>query len=250
METCFISYSHDGTSNEVNKVLDKLKLHYEVLIDKEQIDKGDILPDKIRTMIRDSDIVFSFINKDYINSKNCVDEFNYAIDYQKRIIPIIIVGDFSSYPAAISSLNGIQISFNEGTFENDLKQIKNTAIGTQEARLKLEQPGGMKSRQIALYYIINIAIFIKDYLQKPRSVDDKVIRAYRMLMMLADIVRDTDRPGDKGPGTLTTHVQHIFYNNEEHNIDVIQSQADIIIERAKQILGAYSIDPNADPTDR
>jgi hypothetical protein len=101
----FVSYAHENKNN-VNLIVNKLKLKFSVWIDYQELSPGVDLNQKITDGIRNSDLFICFITKSYCHSKACKRECTLADNLNKTILPVILERpEISSIDFIISTLN-------------------------------------------------------------------------------------------------------------------------------------------------
>ena len=88
----FISYKHEkGNVELIEKIVKRLKdSKYDVWFDKDKIHTGDSLTLEIEKGIKESNEVICFITNEYIKAKNCLLEFHYASNKDKKCTYILL----------------------------------------------------------------------------------------------------------------------------------------------------------------
>jgi len=103
----FISYSRSD-SRFVDGLQEALERHdIDVLVDREDIEKGEAWWTRIKQLILESDSVVFVLSPDSTASKTCQDEVDFAESLNKRFLPIVAREIEGEAPAALARLNYI-----------------------------------------------------------------------------------------------------------------------------------------------
>lgn len=89
MSQIYISYEW-GIKRLVREIVNNLreKTNHKIWIDQENVIPGEHLLERIRDGIDNSEIIIAFVNGDYLNSRNCLSEIQYAKSIKKKILYI------------------------------------------------------------------------------------------------------------------------------------------------------------------
>ena len=88
----FVSYCHEKENKElIERIVKQLRVyHYDVWFDDDRIRVGDTIITQIQKGISECDFFICFITNEYIQSRNCLLEFHYAANLNKKCIYILL----------------------------------------------------------------------------------------------------------------------------------------------------------------
>jgi len=161
----FFSYSRvDGSAFALRLAVDLKKKGFDVWIDQEDIRAGLDWDTEIENALESCDYVLFVETEKSVVSKNVLDEVYYALEQNKKVIPLIYVDSKTPY-----RLNRLQHIDFTGNYETGLALLLNELEGnvptitypSEEGRLPLahNRPGNTKKYR-ALLIIAGLAVLI------------------------------------------------------------------------------------------
>lgn len=133
----FISYRRDDGAGYAGRIYDSLKNDFQVFFDTNEINIGEDFKAKISSEIKESSVLLSIIDKNYIQEfENRLDKDDYvlfelesALKYEVPIIPILVnnsqMPSVHSLPNSIRSLSAINgFDIRHEKFDNDSSHLR------------------------------------------------------------------------------------------------------------------------------
>lgn len=155
----FISYSRSD-STFVLELAQKLRASgAQIWLDQLDIRPGTAWDDAIEKALANSDIVLVVLSKASISSKNVNDEYSYALEEEKRIIPVLL--EVCEIPFRLRRLQYTDFSEDRTAGMESLVRTLNLLDGTPSMSKKFTQPsGGNRQKKITPFSIVGTLIVL------------------------------------------------------------------------------------------
>lgn len=170
MDISFLSYSRKDQVFALKLAEDLKKNHIKIWFDQLDISSGSLWDIEIENALKKCDILIVIISSNSVKSKNVLDEISYALEENKRIIPIKISD--CEIPFRIRRLQHIDFSkdYNKG-FENLLSNFnQKVVIGVSNFKKEKFLIGNYKIYLISILLIIISTILIKISINNKASI--------------------------------------------------------------------------------
>ncbi|WP_317928605.1 TIR domain-containing protein [Halioxenophilus sp. WMMB6] len=172
MTDVFISYSRKD-SDMVERIRDSLKRHgLDVWIDQEDIGTGARWDQQIEAGIQTADKILVILSSASVASQNVGDEWSYALEKQKHIIPVML--EACDVPMRIASLQRIEFftGFDEAMLRliDEIKGRPSKKRKLTPANLAFKLPKFSKAMTITAALLIVAVCGVVGYYQIPVSV--------------------------------------------------------------------------------